>query len=513
MNTYDELPYLDHVIPETAPDRLAAMAILHGLSPPDPRSCRVLELGCANGANLLPMALAMPEATFLGIDLSTRQVEDGRARLATLGIANVELRALDLLDLDDGIGRFGYILCHGVYSWVAAAAREQILAICARHLEPDGVAYLSYNTYPGWHPRGMFREMLKYHTDSLATPVARVKEARAFLEFLARSTPDPDGSYARLLKDEQAILDSSSDSYVFHEHLEDENHPVYFTELVADAFRHGLHYLAPARFDPIDEHLPEAVQAALDGFGTDRIRREQYLDFVRNRTFRKSLLCHAGRPRSDVPLIEALDRLRFSSQARPVSERPDVRSDAPETFLTPTDDPFLATMPLVKAVLTALYATWPRSLTLDTLQAEVQDLLAPDDLVDGQLLRAVLLQAHRGSLVALHAFEPALAAEAGTRPRASLLARYQAEAAGTICNLRHRVVRLDDFDTLVLRLLDGTRDRDAIIAALAAWAASGVFTLNREGHAVEDEGQLLAALAESLEASLRKLAKYALLDG
>src|SRR3954451_20109880 len=113
-NSYDELPYLDHTVPETAPDRLAAMATLFGMSPPDPRRCRVLELGCANGANIFPMAVAMPDAEFDGIDLSRPQIDNGRAILATLGLRNVTLRAMSLLDMADDFGRFDYILCHGV---------------------------------------------------------------------------------------------------------------------------------------------------------------------------------------------------------------------------------------------------------------------------------------------------------------------------------------------------------------------------------------------------------------
>src|SRR3954453_18003485 len=107
--SYDALPYLDLTVADTSPDRMAAMAILHGMTPPDPRRCRVLELGCASGANLFPLAVAMPEARFVGIDLSSRQIDDARAILATLGLENVSFRAMSLLDVDDDFGRFDYI--------------------------------------------------------------------------------------------------------------------------------------------------------------------------------------------------------------------------------------------------------------------------------------------------------------------------------------------------------------------------------------------------------------------
>jgi methyltransferase-like protein/SAM-dependent methyltransferase len=512
-NSYDELPYVAHVIPETSPDRLAVNATLYGMAPKNPACCRVLELGCAHGANLFPMAVAMPEAQFVGIDLSPRQIESGQAILALTGIKNVTLRAMSLLDVNDDFGRFDYILCHGVYSWVPAAARDKILSIFARHLEPEGVAYLSYNTYPGWHFRGMVREMFKYHADAFSDPTTKVKEARAMLDFLIKAVPDPQGTYARALKDEQKMLEDTQDTYIFHEHLEDVNHPVYFSALVADAARHGLSYLGPARFDTVDDNLPPPVQAALDQLGSDRIRREQYLDFVRNRTFRKSLFCHSNRPRSEVPTIEALDRLRFSALAKPQSAQPDIRSEAPEEFRSPTDDRLTTIKPLVKCALTALFDSWPRSLTLDELWTEVQARFGPDFDGDRPMLADVLLKLHRGNLVALHVCEPPLVCAVSERPVASVVARYQAEAEIKICNLRHRVVRLDDFDSLMIRLLDGTRDRAAILATLAGWAAEGFFDVSRSGQPVSDPAQLREALTACLDEGLQTLAKNALLVG
>src|SRR4051812_3156188 len=268
--SYDALPYLDLTVADTSPDRLAAMAILHGMSPPDPRRCRVLELGCAGGANLFPLAGAMPEAEFVGIDLSARQIESARAAVSILGLDNLAFHAMSLLDIDDDFGTFDYILCHGVFSWVPAPARDKILDIFARHLSPDGVAYLSYNTYPGWHFRGMVREMLKYHSDPVADPSARVGQARALLDFLVQAVPPSEGTYAQVLKEEQAIVAESKDTYIFHEHLEEENHPVYFHELVAHAAAHGLGYIGPARFDTIDDNLPDGVHRTLDLLGNDR---------------------------------------------------------------------------------------------------------------------------------------------------------------------------------------------------------------------------------------------------
>ena len=123
-NTYDQVPYLNRAHTHTHPDRLAALATLLGLEPPCLERCRVLELGCANGRNLLPMALALPAAHFTGVDLSARQIADGQAAVAELGLSNLDLRHASLAGVDAGYGLFDYIICHGVYSWVDEALQD-----------------------------------------------------------------------------------------------------------------------------------------------------------------------------------------------------------------------------------------------------------------------------------------------------------------------------------------------------------------------------------------------------
>ena len=246
--SYDDLPYESQFFAMTHPDRMATMALLHGLSSPPVATCRVLELGCSNGGNLLPMAQTLPGARFVGIDLSPRQVADGQTVLQELGFQNVELKALSILDVGDDFGQFDYIICHGVYSWVPAEVRDQILRICARNLAPNGVAYVSYNTYPGWHMQGMVREMLRYHTQGFDEPLTSAwVRARAFLGFLAQRRPrTPSPITHTSSRTKCALLERESDTYLFHEHLEDVNHPVYFHEFVARASAAGLQYLAPA---------------------------------------------------------------------------------------------------------------------------------------------------------------------------------------------------------------------------------------------------------------------------
>src|SRR5690349_13704994 len=113
LASYEAVPYEGVAIHHAHPDVLACSAILLGLEPAPLHDCRVLELGCSTGGNLLPVAMAFPQSHCVGIDLSPRHIAAGRALAEKLGVQNLSLRAADLLDLDSSLGTFDYIICHG----------------------------------------------------------------------------------------------------------------------------------------------------------------------------------------------------------------------------------------------------------------------------------------------------------------------------------------------------------------------------------------------------------------
>src|SRR5262245_1389211 len=220
---YDEIPYPDNVYPFTQPDHLATMATLFGMQPAPPEHCRVLELGCSTGSNLIPMALTLPGSRFVGIDQSPRQIETGRDVVRALGLTNIELQTGSILKVDAALGEFDYIVGHGVYSWVPPQVQDKMLAVCKENLAPNGVAYVSYNTYPGWHLRAMVREMLCFHAEQFPEPAERAGQARALLDFLVETAGATDSAYGKVLRQEAETLGRVSDAYLFHEHFEEVN--------------------------------------------------------------------------------------------------------------------------------------------------------------------------------------------------------------------------------------------------------------------------------------------------
>src|SRR5688572_6112066 len=148
---YDRFNYPGTVYPHAHINRLASMAFLHGIDPPDLKSCRVLELGCNRGLHLIGMALLYPEAQFVGVDLSENSIARATELAQALELTNVVFRAMDVTQLSGRPGECDYLIAHGLYSWVPDTVREKILEICGHVLADNGIAFISYNAYPGAH--------------------------------------------------------------------------------------------------------------------------------------------------------------------------------------------------------------------------------------------------------------------------------------------------------------------------------------------------------------------------
>jgi SAM-dependent methyltransferase len=516
-SSYDAVPYDSLPFPQTHPSRLATVATLFGLTPPRVERCRVLELGCASGGNLVPMAEALPDSWFVGVDLSARQIADGDRTVRKTGLTNVSLRHASITDIDGAYGHFDYILCHGVFSWVPRAVQEKIFAVCADHLTPDGVAYVSYNTYPGWHMRGMIRDMMRYHALRFDAPAERIAQARALLDFLAQSAQKDGGAYGVLLRSELEFLKNQSDHYLYHEQLEDINDPMYFHAFAGRARGHGLRYLGEARISTmVTGNFGADVQTTLANLSNDPVQTEQYLDFVRNRTFRETLLVRAERAPNWSVAPDRVYGLHVAAGAKAVGKPVDLRSDAPAQFRSRTGMGVSATNPLFKAAMLALVEGWPGTVPFADLPGRAAgELGRAATATDRETLAAGLLSAYVSSdLIELHAAPVSFARAAGGRPVALVHARVSAaDGQVRVANRRHEVVQLTDLSARLVPLLDGTRDRDALVDALAHLAAAGALTVQKGGHPIADPLERRAALAATLGPALDALARDALLVG
>jgi SAM-dependent methyltransferase len=430
--------------------------------------CRVLELGCGDGGNALSIAQTLPDARVLGVDAAAGAVARGTTLARAAGLENVELRVGAFERLPEQLGEFDYVVAHGVYSWIPPAARAGLLACARRCLAPAGIAFVSYNAYPGSYLRDMAGEMLRFHLRDVTDPQARLAGAHELMAtIVAIEEPSP---YARVLREQLERMLRYSDALLFHDDLAEISTPFYFHEFVEHAAGHGLRFLAEADlFESQMRDVPDSAAALMEALGDDVVAREQYLDFFRNRMFRQTLLCHAEAP----PLRALDDRVleRFAVSSSVCAEGATLEGE--ETFATPDGFSMTTSEPHVRAAMHALAAAWPAALGFDELLAAARAAVDPGlpagDV--GARLREVLLRAYLARVVLLHGSAPPVgpaAERGGERPLASALARAQCAAGSTfVSSLLHANVRLEgEVDPALLPLLDGTRDRDALVAAL-----------------------------------------------
>jgi len=516
-SSYDQIPYTSVAFPQTHPDRLATIARIFALTPPDVASCRVLELGCAGGGNLIPMALNLPGSEFVGIDLSRRQVEDAQSAIGELGLRNIRIEQASILDVGDDWGSFDYIICHGVFSWVDAEVQEKILAIASRNLAATGVAYVSYNTYPGWHVRDMVRHMMRYHAGQFSEPREQVEQARALLTFLATASRDT-GPYNQLLVGEAERLGRSPDSYLFHEHLERSNSPIYFHQFIERAARAGLQFLSEAVVsEMLTSHFPAPVAATLERISPDLLHLEQYMDFVRNRQFRQTLLCHdACRPvRTLNP--DVLDGLMLSSAVVTDTAPPDLTPGVPVVF---TNGPRRAEIAsaATKAALTILMERWPCAIDVADLCDEALDRapLFPSAASRVDLRRSMMEDLFGGvmyGLIEAHTQPPGCTNRASDTPCAHPMAAFQARGGNLVVNAHHTMFELDALAVEILKLADGRRTRAEMLDVLVEWFKAGRMELEDDGRPITDLHEARAMLANRLDAGIASLTRSALLEG
>ncbi|HET6574632.1 MAG TPA: class I SAM-dependent methyltransferase [Fimbriiglobus sp.] len=526
VNTYDEVPYESHPFVQTHPSRLFVVGTLFGMRPTPVQRCRVLELGCAAGGNLIPMADYLPDSEFVGLDLSTRQIKDGQDLVKQFDLKNVTLKHASILDVDESYGQFDYVISHGVFSWVPNKVQEKIFDICNTLLTPNGIAYISYNTYPGWHMRGMIRDMMRYHSSRFNTAQLRTQQARALLDFLAQSVRQDGSAYAVLLKQELETIRHQADHYLYHEHLEENNEPLYFHQFAERAKANGLKYLGEARVGTmVTGNFGPDIEKTLKILATDQIQAEQYMDFLRNRMFRETVLCRDRVQPNWAVNPECLRVLHVASAAKPIGAdgQPvtdiDVAAEDNVSYKAPSGMTMATTRPLLKAAMKVLGEVYSGTVPFDLLRKQARELIGGGDPAlpkviaeDTQTLAVGLLNCYMGSdLVELHGMPITFARQAGPTPVVLPLARWQAQRGVFATNRRHEVVRLNDLDKHLVPMLDGTNDRTALVEKLAQAAQTGALNVQKDGMTLYDPEAVRAALTSVIDPALANVARLALL--
>ncbi|MET0085461.1 MAG: methyltransferase regulatory domain-containing protein [Sedimenticola sp.] len=357
-DSYDAIPYESTPIPDTHPGHLACLARLYGIDSAPPSNCKVLEFGCASGGNLIPMAARLPDSYFLGIELSPEQASEGAARIAELGLTNCEIRQADILDLQDEGLRFDYIITHGVYSWSPPEVRKRIMELSSQLLSPRGVAYISYNSYPGWRMRGMLRDILLHQVRDIDSPATRLEAAQNYLDYLDAGLEGVEADHIDYMRTEIERIRHSHPSYLYHEYLEAYNEPLLLHDFVKQANDHGLAYICDIDLAlQFPAFLGEKAEQLL-GLIDDPIEQLQQTDFLLNRNFHQSLLCHDTQHPSRLPDMEQLRDFAWIADLHP-PRKLDLRRTKPAPFTLTEGQKYDVSHPLAKAGISLLGEHFP----------------------------------------------------------------------------------------------------------------------------------------------------------
>jgi SAM-dependent methyltransferase len=442
---YDAIPYRHGAVPHSHPARIGAIARLFGIAASGPDECRVLELGCAEGMNLLPLAERLPGARFVGIDSSQAQIATAEAARTACGISNARFVCADLRDFESEPDAFDFIIAHGIYSWVPDDVKDRALAICARSLAPAGVAYMSYNTLPGWGLLSGLREFLLTELARESGPAAQLDHARRVIGTLADCVAQQPGAYAELLRQAFSDMLEKSPALLFHDELGAVSDPCTFLDFAAHAARHGMHWIAEAHFASMPfDHVPAPMRQALAPLTPDILREQQYMDVLFQRWLRSSLLTRAEPP-SRVPDPRVVRDCALGLRLRPAEAKANLAPGVPMRFTGPNGVALDFHRPLEKAFLAGLAeaasARVPFSCALERAHQLLGRVGLPAPDADADLDRELL------RIFSIDGLDLVLEGDGvwlrlGSVP--SALMRYQARHGFALANRWHEIIDLTD---------------------------------------------------------------------
>jgi len=440
--SYDTVQYPSAIHRTIQPDHLAALARLHGLDAPDPRTARVLDIAGGDGVNVLAMAAAYPEGHYLNIDLASSAIDRGNVLRDESGLDMVRIELTDILDAAETMeGEFDYVVAHGIYAWAPKVVQDAIWRLSNRVLSPKGMVHISYNAHPGGHFRNAIREMIKFEIKNIPDPQAKLDRALDFLRSFAEPQEDDENNIPlRAMRQIAKVTTQKPPETLFHDEAGEVYDPKSLTEVADEAARYGFAFLNDAHGCNVVDGLP--------GEGLDEeavVRRAQARDYANIAFFRHSLFIRPGQ--KPARSLDAANLARLLGSASR-----DLKRNARLEFSLGDADFNLKDEALAD-FLGTLIDEAPLRLSLARFTDTPQRCQLLLDMVHRQVL-FLHVTPYPGALVP------------GERPLASPLARAQAALGETrLCTLDQRMVEIpQEGPRKFLQLLDGTRDRDAIAA-------------------------------------------------
>jgi methyltransferase-like protein/cyclopropane fatty-acyl-phospholipid synthase-like methyltransferase len=520
--TYDEIPYHSNPFNYATPERLQTISTIFGMSPAPLERARILELGCASGGNIVRFAANYPKSHTIGVDLSKIEIEHGNKIINDLELKNIELKHLSILDIDESFGKFDYIISHGVFSWVPDNVRDKILEISKKLLNPQGVVFISYNTLPGWNTVNSIRDMMLFHASGFQSGRDKVTQAKLFLQFVNESLQETNTHYSKFLEEETKLLLQRTDDYIRHDHLSEDNKQFYFHQFIAAAQASGLSYLGDSTLSSMFHgNLPSKAAQKLAEV-KNIVAMEQYMDFISNRRFRCTLLCHNNvtlnknitsdtmqnfytisnilpeKPENEVDLDNNIDALKFYQDEKQKS-----------IFLSTTS-------PSMKAIMYTYADNVGNPLKLDEVCKLANKKLAQFKQEDfEQELNSNIATLVFKGVISIVATKPKSVFKISEKPKVSELVQYQIKnGSSSVTNQMNDLISLNVPHKFIITLLDGKHNLDQITDHILAKLSSGeLLAHDQENKQITDQKAFKGLAKEFVDNALNQFKHLYLLVG
>lgn len=507
--SYDDVPYESHPFADSNPEHLASVAKLFGIESAPVETAKVLEIGCSMGGNLIPLAINYPKASFIGIDLAESQIKEAKQKSKALALSNIEFKAEDITKSLGKLGKFDYIICHGVYSWVPSDVQDAILELCNQHLNANGLAFISYNTYPGWKSKEIVRDAMLLRGNTQTDPLKRLAHAKGMVNFLQEMAP-ANSLLKTIITSEADVVRNAASHYLMHEYLEDYNQPCYFKDFIAKANKHDLAYLSEAEINTmfVSNFGAHIAQPLLAEANNDQVTLEQYMDFVRNRQFRQTILIKQAQKQNVHYKIrnEDLKLFEFAGRFNPQST---VEMDyVPVTFKDNAGRELSVSQPIEKATLLTINQHAPASINFRQILEGAQTLLGTKLPIHMDVISALIEQlVIQGFLrFTIYGKKPQLTID--DKPKLNKLASFDSTYqvnTGT-ASPWHESIRFNLIQSHLLPLLDGKHSKQDLAEHLVKLVKAKTITFNQNNIPVTDES-LFETLAKEHVTSCLELTR------
>ena len=309
---------------EFSPNWLDYVATVQGVSTPH-GNARFLELGCGYGFGLILLAGMHPDHEFLGVDFNPVHIAHGRKLAAEAGLTNIRFEEADFVELaqdwPEAWGLFDYVAAHGIYTWLAKPVREALVQTIKHATKPGAIVYLSYNTFPGCTTAQPMQHLLRLWQTS-----EDMQSVKAISEGIDRfkSLMDANSGMTQALptlKGRIEDMETRNQSYLVHEYLHDNWHPLWFNQLAEQISAAKLTHVGTANVGDLylEAVLPKAQKDILDQY-EDPVVRQVMVDVLVNQTFRKDVFARGKTPMWPTDQQTKLLNTAFVQMNRPKDE-------------------------------------------------------------------------------------------------------------------------------------------------------------------------------------------------